>query len=163
MARLPKRLFTRADVEKKSVIWTCEAWEINWNRFPITEGMVQLPRGSAQARKVVKQQIGVTFNSRIMKWYFLTNQENTFFLFFGPRSFQFFSIFFNFEEKLRWHACAGHIPLHSENFLRATKTGSRTTSGSRSNTLATPAIKNGNPCHNLFSDVISENQGCCWG
>ena len=38
--------------------------EINWSRFLITEGMVQLPRGSARVRKVAKQQISVTYNSR---------------------------------------------------------------------------------------------------
>ncbi len=90
--RLPNSLFTRTDVEKKSVIWTSEAWEINWNRFPITEGMVQLPRGSARARKVAKQQIDVTFNSRARDEVIFSHKSRFFFLFFSPRSFQ-FSIF----------------------------------------------------------------------
>ena len=50
------------------------------------------------------------------------------------------TIFFNFEKKLRWHACTGHILLHSENLPQTTKTGSRATSGSRSNTLGTPDL-----------------------
>ena len=91
-SRLPNSFFTRADVEKKSVIWTCEAWEINWNRFPITEGMVQLPRGSARARKVAKQQIGVTFNSRPRDDVIFSHKSRNSFFFFSPRSFQ-FSIF----------------------------------------------------------------------
>ena len=35
---------------EKREIWASEAWKINESRFPTTEGMVQLPRGSAQAR-----------------------------------------------------------------------------------------------------------------
>ena len=125
VARLPNRFFTRSDVEKKSVTWTCEAWEINWNRFPITEGMVQLPRGSAQARKVVKQQIGVTFHSKPQdEVIFSHKSRNSFFLFFSPRSFQ-FSIFSisSILKKNQWPAYAGPLPLHSENLPRATKSG----------------------------------------
>ena len=88
--RLPNRLLTRANVEKKSVIWTSEAWEINWNRFPITEGIVQLPRGSARAKKVAKQQIGVTFHSRARDEVIFSHPSRK--LFFSPRSFQ-YSIF----------------------------------------------------------------------
>ena len=48
----------------------------------------------------------------------------------------------------------GHIPLHSENLLRATKTGSRAPSGSRSNTLATPGLSTNLPFESI--DVQNE-------
>ncbi len=101
---------------KKSVIWASEAWEINWIRFPTTEGMVQLPRGSTRARKVAKQQISVNFNSRARN-----EMKFSHFLFVSPCSFQFSSIL---KKKLRWLARGGHIPLHSENLpARAGKKG----------------------------------------
>ena len=56
-----------------------------------------------------------------MKWYFLTNQENIFYLIFGPRSFQ-FSFFFKFlhlgkkngsalRDRLRQISCLGIFNL----------------------------------------------------
>ena len=71
-------------------VWTIEGWEINWSRLPITEGMVQLPRGSARARKVAKQQIGVTFNSRAQDGVIFSHKSRkTFFCFLARVPFNF--------------------------------------------------------------------------
>ena len=56
------------------------------------------------------------------------NQEKIFFFVFWTAFlsiFNFFNFFnsFNFEKKLRWPACAGHITLHSDNLPRTTKNG----------------------------------------
>ena len=82
---------------KKSVTWTSEAREINWSRFPTTEGMVQLPRGSIRARKVAKQQSGVTFNSRARDEVIFSNISSNFFLVSVPFNFHIFSNFFDFS------------------------------------------------------------------
>ena len=81
-----------------------------------------IPRGSARGRKVAKQQISVTINSRARdEVLFSHKSRKCIFLFFGPRSFQFSVFLAILKKKLLWNACAGHIPLHSENLPRATK------------------------------------------
>ncbi len=85
-----------------------------------------IPRGSARARKVAKQQIGVTVNSGARdEVLFSHKSRKCYFCFFGPRSsqFSFFSISSILKKKLLWHTCAGHIPLYSENLPWATKKG----------------------------------------
>ena len=122
MARLPSRLFTRADVEKKcylderSMRDQLKSLSHHWR-----DG--EIPRGSARAREVAKQQIGVTDNSRAPDWVLFPHKSRKciFFFFYTFLSIFIFSFSSILKNKLLWNACAGHIPLHSENLPRATK------------------------------------------
>ena len=110
---------------KKSVIWASEAWEINWIRFPTTDGMVQLPRGSTRARKVAEQQISVNFSSRARDEVKFSANSRIFLVLWVsvPFNFQLFFNFSNLKKKTSVARSRGHIPLNSENLPRATKNG----------------------------------------
>ena len=128
---------------KKSVVWASEAWEINWIRFPTTEGMVQLPRGSTRARKVAKQQIGVTVNSRARDGVIFSQIKKMYFFVFGSTFLSIF-IFFQFLqfEKKNCGTIARATSLYIRKTFRGPqKTGSRATSGPLANTLATLGLR----------------------
>ena len=125
VARLPIRLFTRADVEKKVFFGRLKHERSTEFAFPPLKGWCnflvgQLERGKWKNSKYV---LLLTVESE-MKWYFPTNQEKYFFVFWP--TFRSILKFFQFLQLLKKTSVAR---------LRGPQKR-----GSRANTLATPGL-----------------------